>query len=107
MYPGINNEASYSEGLLVGYRYYDAMNVKPLFEFGYGLSYSEFSYNSLNVTGNNYNVNISIEIKNIGKYDGADVAQLYLEFPKYANEPPKLLKGFEKVFLKVHEKKNY
>lgn len=89
MYPGINNDANYSEGLLVGYRYYDALNIRPLFEFGYGMSYSEFSYNNLKVSGSNYNVNISIEVRNLGPYDGADVIQLYLSYPSYANEPPK------------------
>jgi len=66
---------------LVGYRFYDAKNIKPLYEFGYGLSYTEFIYSNLSITGNNFAVKVSLDIKNTGNMDGSEIAQLYLGFP--------------------------
>lgn len=101
-YPGMNDESSYSEGLDVGYRYYDANNLTPLFPFGYGLSYTTFSYSNLSISGSgafNGTVTVSASVTNTGSRTGADVAQLYVGFPTSAGEPPKLLKGFQKVSL--------
>jgi len=103
-YPGIENEAIYSEKLLVGYRWYDAKNVEPLFPFGHGLSYTQFGYHDLTMSGHiNSNLRITFNIKNIGSRDGFEVAQLYLGFPSSSGEPPKQLKGFDKIHLNAGE----
>ncbi|CDH54259.1 glycoside hydrolase family 3 protein [Lichtheimia corymbifera JMRC:FSU:9682] len=96
-----DDEINYLEGLHVGYKHFDAQGIEPLFEFGFGLSYTTFEYSNLKVDGDKDRVTATISIRNTGEVDGAEVAQLYLGFPESANEPPKLLRGFEKVFLKA------
>lgn len=106
-YPGADGAAAYSEGLLVGYRWYDAKHEEPLFRFGYGLSYATFSYSRLIVTlrtTNDRPVELSVFVTNTGKRAGAEVVQLYLGSPA-AGEPPRQLKGFQKVTLKPGERK--
>jgi len=103
-YPGINDEADYSENLLVGYRWYDAKNVAPLFEFGRGLSYTTFHYTHLVISGDvRKGYVISFQLQNTGDVAGAEVPQFYLGFPTGAGEPPKVLRGFEKVHLGQRE----
>ncbi|KAI8985494.1 glycoside hydrolase superfamily [Pilobolus umbonatus] len=96
----------YEEGLYVGYRWFDQHKIEPLYEFGYGLSYTYFVYSPMEVSVYNHpgeeEVHLSIQIQNIGLFDGSEIPQLYLSFPEIAKEPPKLLRGFEKVFLKRH-----
>ena len=108
-YPGVNGEVHYSEGLEVGYRAYTAHNIPPQFPFGFGLSYTQFSFDGLNVTQQTGGgtTTVSFRVTNTGKRAGADVAQLYLGFPPIAegNEPPIQLKGFQKVMLKPGESK--
>jgi len=99
MYPGLNNILMYSEALHVGYRWYNAHNVVPAFAFGHGLSYTEFEYSNLKIQRRS----VSFSVNNIGKADGAEVSQLYLGFPAFAEEPPKQLKGFKKIVLKAGE----
>jgi len=89
--------ADYSEGLLVGYRYYDAFGLEPAYPFGHGLSYTTFSYSSLAV--NTVALTVSFTLHNVGARDGAEVAQLYLAYPPSAGEPPRVLRGFRKVSL--------
>ncbi|PHZ09656.1 glycoside hydrolase family 3 protein [Rhizopus microsporus ATCC 52813] len=95
----------YKEKLLMGYKWFDAHNVTPLFPFGHGLSYTSFTYSGLTVKvdvfGKSIKVSVTVTIKNTGHLDGAEIPQLYLSFPESANEPPKLLRGFEKVFIKA------
>jgi beta-glucosidase len=118
-FPGVNGEVDYSEGLDVGYRWYDANDVTPMFPFGYGLSYTSFSFSHLTVTPGTVRnaasgpgaescgcngqgsklVTVSATITNTGKMAGADVAQLYLGDPASAGEPPRQLKAFDKVSL--------
>jgi len=99
-YPGINNEAAYSEGLYVGYRWYDANGESPLFPFGHGLSYTTFRYNDLKIQGSlSSGFLISVTITNTGKVVGAEVVQLYIGYPINAYEPPQSLKGFKKIQL--------
>jgi len=90
-------QANYTERLLVGYRYYDQMNIDfgTGFPFGHGLSYTTFSYSNLKTKPNS----VSCTITNTGTVAGAEVVQLYLSFPTSANEPPNQLKGFQKVML--------
>jgi beta-glucosidase len=97
-YPGVNKEGSYSEKLLVGYRWYDARNVNPLFPFGHGLSYTTFDYSNLKISGMaSSGISVSVDVKNSGKVAGAEVVQLYIGYPAAAGEPPKVLRGFDKV----------
>lgn len=98
-WPGVNGESRYSEGLLVGYRYYDAHNIRPKFAFGTGLSYTTFEYSALHVTRDS----VTCVVTNVGDRDGGDVPQLYLGFPASAGEPPMQLKGFSKIALKKGE----
>ena len=100
-FPGVLGHVAYSEGLNVGYRWYDANNIAPLFPFGHGLAYTTFGYSNLTVSAVSPSgqVHIGFDLKNTGLRAGAEVAQLYLGFPAAANEPPKLLKGINKVSL--------
>lgn len=108
-YPGANGTADYSEGLDVGYRGYAADNERPLFPFGYGLSYTTFGFAGLKVNRepDGTSAAVSFTVTNTGKVTGAEVAQVYLGFPAIAegNEPPIQLKGFRKVMLKPGETK--
>ena len=108
-YPGVDGTVHYSEGLEVGYRAYAARNATPLFPFGFGLSYTKFSFAGIKVTQQpgSANATVSFTVTNTGQRDGADVAQLYLDFPQIdeGNEPPIQLKGFRKVELKAGESK--
>jgi beta-glucosidase len=106
-YPGVNDSAGvphshYSEGLLVGYRWYDARNVAPLFPFGFGLSYTTFDYRNLSVTPSGPGAalaTIGVDVTNTGSRSGADVPQLYIGDPASTGEPPKQLEGYTKVSL--------
>jgi beta-glucosidase len=105
-YPGDGMTVNYSEGVLVGYRWYDAKREEPLFPFGYGLSYTTFRYSDLRAerTGNEQ-FTVKVRVTNSGTREGAEVVQLYLGSPEAAEEPPKQLKGFEKILLKPGESK--
>ncbi|KAL1928472.1 hypothetical protein VTP01DRAFT_2828 [Rhizomucor pusillus] len=96
-------DVDYTEGLYVGYRHFDAKNIEPLFPFGYGLSYTNFTYSKLKVKKGKGDklVSATITIKNTGDVDGAEIPQAYITFPESAGEPFKNLRGFEKVFLKA------
>jgi beta-glucosidase len=100
-WPGVNGHTVYSEELQIGYRWYDANNVTPLFPFGFGLSYTTFGYSNLTVSAVSPSgqVQIGFDLTNTGPLTGAEVPQLYLGFPAAAGEPPKLLKGFQKITL--------
>ena len=91
-------DANYTEGLKVGYRWYDAENKDPLFPFGFGLSYTSFSYSQLKVASGK-TVQVSFVVKNTGSRAGAEVSEVYLGLPASANEPPKRLVAWEKVQL--------
>jgi beta-glucosidase len=88
-------ESTYTEKLEVGYRWYDSHKVEPKYAFGHGLSYTNFSYSGLKVSG----TDVSVTVKNVGATHGAEVAQLYLGFPPSAGEPPQVLRGFQKLHL--------
>jgi len=104
-FPGVGGQVQYSEGIDVGYRWYDARNLTPLFPFGYGLSYTTFAFSDLRVTppqlaGRGAPVTVTARVTNTGPVTGAEVAQLYLGDPAAAGEPPRQLKGFQKVTLR-------
>jgi beta-glucosidase len=98
-FPGVNGVATYSEGLQVGYRWFDAQGRTPLFPFGYGLSYTTFAFSGLSVHNTGHGATATFTVRNTGKRAGAEVAQLYLGFPAAAGEPPRQLKGFSRVEL--------
>ncbi|EKY04092.1 putative beta-glucosidase [Hoylesella saccharolytica F0055] len=97
----------YNEGVFVGYRGYEQNGVKPRFAFGHGLSYTTFAYSNLKVEPSGTNqVRVSFDIKNTGKHDGAEVAQVYVhDVDASVPRPYKELKGYDKVFLKRGETK--
>jgi beta-glucosidase len=102
-FPGNGTEVLYSEGIDVGYRWYDANDLTPLFPFGFGLSYTKFAYSGLQlssttVTGTQ-DVRVSATVTNIGNRTGSDVAQLYVGDPASTGEPPRQLEGFQRVNL--------
>lgn len=101
-FPGVNGIARYDEGLLVGYRWYEAKGERPLFPFGYGLSYTNFSLSRLEITGNDHHgdVSLGLRVANIGGRSGAEVVQLYVSFPDGTGEPPRQLKEFRKITLR-------
>ena len=99
-YPGKDGKAHYSEGLKIGYRWFDSQGIEPLFPFGYGLSYTSFGYSGLKAKATKRDrVTVSFTLKNTGARTGAEVAQVYVGFPKWTGEPPRQLKGFQKVEL--------
>lgn len=100
----------YREGIYVGYRYYDKTGKDVLFPFGYGLSYTEFTYGDLRVSADNIGADdgltVTFTVTNTGKFDGAEVCQVYVrDVESSVYREDKALKGFEKVFLKVGETK--
>lgn len=103
-------DVHYTEGIFVGYRWYDKKNIAPLYPFGHGLSYTTFEYSDLRVSKEKFHeadvVKVSFTVKNVGKKQGLETAQLYVEdvecsFPR----PVKELKGFQKIDLKPGESK--
>ena len=89
----------YAEKLDMGYRWYDAKNITPMFEFGYGLSYTHFSYSGLSVSHrHDGSIDVSFTVRNDGRVAGAEVPQVYLGVP-YRDEPPRRLVGWEKIGL--------
>jgi beta-glucosidase len=100
-WPGQNGQVQYSEGVDVGYRWYQAKNIAPLFQFGFGLSYTSFGFSNLHVSamGANGTATVTATITNTGSKAGADVAQLYVGDPATTGEPPSQLKGFQRVNL--------
>ncbi|HZI33568.1 MAG TPA: glycoside hydrolase family 3 C-terminal domain-containing protein, partial [Candidatus Binatia bacterium] len=109
-FPGQNNEVHYAEGIYVGYRHFDKAGIKPLFPFGFGLSYTTFGYNRLKLSKSDLkpdgSITASVDITNTGKRVGAEVVELYIHdlHPKI-DKPVRELKGFSKVSLKPGETK--
>lgn len=102
---GTNGIVNYNDDIFVGYRYYETYHVKPQFAFGHGLSYTNFSYDDVNIKAKKETLKISVKIKNTGKVDGAEVIQVYVKKPGTIKLPNEELKSFEKVFLKAGESK--
>jgi beta-glucosidase len=96
-------QVEYTEGLKVGYRWYQSQHQKPLFPFGYGLSYSRFAYSHLEVAVANHKNRPSIvatfRLSNTSRTAGTEVAQLYLTLPSPAREPAARLAGWQRVTL--------
>ena len=100
-WPGDASGVQYSEGVDVGYRWYDAHNITPLFPFGFGLSYTSFAFSNLQVGALDANgvATVSATVKNTGSREGAEVVQLYVSDPANTGEPPKQLRNFARVDL--------
>ncbi len=122
--------SNYTEGVFLDYRHFDTYNITPRYYFGYGLSYTTFSFSTLLIAkaseGHYLNYRrrrtspylntdlsrfydpvytITFTVTNTGSMDGSEVAQLYLSFPEEAAEPPKVLRGFERIYLEARESK--
>ncbi len=94
-------DITYTEGLKVGYKWFDAEKKAPLFAFGHGLSYTIFAYSSLKATG----TSVTFTVKNAGTRAGAEVAQVYAGLPAGTGEPPRRLVAWEKIPLAPGESK--
>jgi beta-glucosidase len=98
----VPGEVTYDEDIYVGYRYYSSFNVKPAYEFGYGLSYTQFKYSDLTLSSTDFTkpVTATITITNTGKIAGKEAAQLYITAPSgKLNKPVMELKSFGKTNL--------
>ena len=109
-YPGTKEIANYSEGIFMGYRHFDKYDIKPLYEFGFGLSYTTFDYSNLRLSSvemkQNDSIKVSFMVKNTGKVDGDEVVQMYISDKRASLErEKKSLKGFQRVSLKAGESK--
>ena len=117
-FPGNREKVCYQEGVFIGYRYYDKKKMDVLFPFGYGLSYTDFTYSNMKVTVNGKNATdvdviketdeiiVSADITKTGNCDGAEIVQRYIKNPVvYEIRPEKELRDFAKVFLKAGETK--
>ncbi|KAI1413972.1 glycoside hydrolase family 3 protein [Hypoxylon sp. FL1857] len=114
----VRGNDDFKEGLYVDYRRFDHENIEPRYEFGYGLSYTNFTYSDIFVDGRPTSgpatgdiipggradlweivLRVTVTIKNTGTVKGAEVAQLYVSYPESAATPPKQLRGFDKLVL--------
>jgi beta-glucosidase len=109
-YPGEEDRVRYGEGLFVGYKYYEKKKIKPLFPFGFGLSYTTFEYRDLKLSQSTITdqdiLRVSLKVKNTGKMAGKEIVQLYVRDEKSRLiRPEKELKAFAKVALEPGEEK--
>jgi beta-glucosidase len=108
--PGISTnqtpfDAVYEEGLKVGYKWYDTEGKEPLFPFGFGLSYTTYSYSELKATSDD-GLTVTFKVKNTGNRAGEETAQVYLTLPVSTHEPPSRLVGWSKVALGPGDQKD-
>lgn len=107
-FPGENSKVRYSEGIFVGYRWYEKHNIPVLFPFGFGLSYTNFRYDEIRLskdkTDENEEITVTVTLSNTGAMDGKEAVQIYVreENPR-VSRPEKELKAFKKVFVKAGE----
>lgn len=109
-FPGEGDKTVYSEGIFVGYRYYDKKEMDVLFPFGHGLSYTQFEYSNLKLSSDritdNDTLKVTVDVKNVGKVSGKEIVQLYVsDRESRVIRPLKELKGFEKLSLEPGEQK--
>jgi beta-glucosidase len=108
---GVDGKTTYSEGIFIGYRWFDKQNLTPLFPFGHGLSYTTFTYSRLKVTpAKNGGLDVSFALRNTGKTAGDEVPQIYLGPPKQAPEGAqfalKALAGFDRINVPAGQTRN-
>ncbi|MFF4213457.1 beta-glucosidase [Streptomyces sp. NPDC001796] len=106
-YPGVNGTEEYTEGIHVGYRWYDATGVRPLFPFGYGLSYTTFSYGDLRVRRTPGGLDVSFTVRNTGRRDGIEVAQVYVGASPdlRLDQAVRVLGGYRRLALRAGERR--
>jgi beta-glucosidase len=104
-WPGENGKVIYSEGLDIGYRYYNDHNVSPLFPFGFGLSYTSFSLSNASVSTKGTVATVGVQVANTGSRSGTAVVQAYLTYPTAAGEPPAQLRAFGRATLEPGQSK--
>ncbi len=107
---GVGSKTTYSEGVNVGYRWFDAENVAPLFPFGHGLSYTHFTYSGLHLAkAGDGGIDVGFQLKNAGEADGDEVPQIYLEAPNSRPQDgqfsPRRLVAFDRIHLAAGEAK--
>jgi beta-glucosidase len=103
-------ESLYTEGVFIGYRWFEQQNIKPIFTFGHGLSYTDFALSDITLSSNTVSgdekVTVTVKVSNTGSVEGAEVVQLYLHDKEASvDRPVRELKGFAKVYLAAGEKK--
>ncbi len=99
LFPGVNGTVTFAPGLELGYRWYQANHVRPLFPFGFGLSYTRFALGHAQLRRTATGVRVRLTVTNTGRRAGADVVQLYVAYPAGAGEPPHQLRAFSRVLL--------
>lgn len=109
-FPGSRNKVEYSEGIFVGYRYYEKKQLAPLFPFGFGLSYTSFAYTGIEIScceiSEHETLTVSVTVKNVGSLAGKETVQVYVrDKESTVSRPEKELKGFVKVSLASNEEK--
>ena len=109
-FPGFKDDVYYREGILTGYRYYDTKEIPTQYPFGYGLSYTSFSYSNLRLSSkeltNGETLQVDVDVTNTGSYAGKEAVQIYVsDRASYLFRPQKELKGFTKVSLQPGESK--
>ena len=97
---------NYNEGFNVGYKWYDANGVTPLFPFGFGLSYTTFSFSNVSLSAESRRFRVTFDLANTGSMAGAEVGQVYLGLPATTGEPPRRLVAWKKVFLEPGEQRS-
>lgn len=98
-FPGVDLTVNFGSPLDIGYRWYQAHHVRPLFAFGYGLDYTTFHLSKLRITPSSGGVVVRVTVKNTGRRAGAAVIQAYVGYPHSAREPPQQLRAFARVVL--------
>jgi beta-glucosidase len=102
-FPGVNGTVTYSEGLDIGYRWYQATGVRPLFPFGYGLSYTSFTISDADVRTQLHEAVVDATVTNVGRRAGTAVVQAYVRYPDTAGEPPDQLRAFDAIPLAAQQ----
>ncbi|MFG2343119.1 beta-glucosidase family protein [Streptomyces phaeochromogenes] len=104
-YPGVNGVEEYSEGVHVGHRWYDAEDVRPLFPFGHGLSYTSFVYEGLGVVRTGDGLEVVFTVRNTGRRDGVDIPQVYVGASPdlQVDQAERVLGGYQRLALKAGE----
>jgi beta-glucosidase len=99
-FPGIDAQVSFGTGLDIGYRWYQANGVTPLFPFGYGLDYTSFAVSDAQITASpGGGFRVRVKVTNTGSRSGADVVQAYVAYPSGLGEPPEQLRAFTRVVV--------
>jgi beta-glucosidase len=99
-FPGVRSTVNFGAGLDIGYRWYQANKIAPLFSFGFGKSYTTFKLSNATLKKTSTGVTVRLSVTNTGSREGADVVQAYVAYPASSGEPPEQLRGFQRVDLK-------